>query len=104
MPGSALAHYNLAHSAAQRGDLAATEAELRRALTHAEADFEFSYETADGRARRLGRAETVWRVEEEVAYVDRLRSVTREQIRAAARRYLDPQQYARVTFVPGPRP
>jgi len=39
-----------------------------------------------------------------VAYVDRLRSVTREQIRAAARRYLDADQYARVTFVPGARP
>ena len=81
-----------------------SEAELRRALTHEEADYEFSYETVEGRARRLGRAETVWRVEEEVAYVDRLRSVTREQIRAAARRYLDADQYARVTFVPGARP
>ncbi|HEY3064619.1 MAG TPA: pitrilysin family protein [Methylomirabilota bacterium] len=81
-----------------------TDAELRRAITHEEADYEFSYETAEGRARRLGRAETMWRVEDELAYVNRLRAVTREQIRAAARRYLDLQRYARVAFVPGPRP
>ena len=31
-----------------------TDAELRRALTHEEADYEFSYETAEGRARDEG--------------------------------------------------
>jgi predicted Zn-dependent peptidase len=44
----------------------------------------------------------VWRLEDELAYVDRLRSVTAEQMRAAARRYLDPQRYARVALVPPP--
>ena len=60
-------------------------------------------ETAEGRAYTFGRAETVWRLEEELAYVDRLRSVTRDQIRAAARRYLDPERYTRLAFVPPSR-
>jgi hypothetical protein len=30
--------------------------------------------------------------------------VTAEQVRAAARRYLDPERVARVVFVPGNRP
>jgi zinc protease len=75
-------------------------AELRRAVTAAEAGNAFSVETAEGRARTYGRAETVWRLEEELAYVDRLRSVTPEQIRAAARRYLDPERYGRLAFAP----
>ena len=75
-------------------------AELRRAVTAAEAGNAFSVETAEGRARTYGRAETVWRLPEELAYVDRLRSVTPEQIRAAARRYLDPERYGRLAFVP----
>jgi zinc protease len=80
-----------------------TGAELRRAVTAAEARYAFLTETAEGRAYTFGRAETVWRLEEELAYVDRLRSVTREQIRSAARRYLDPQRCARVAFVPPSR-
>jgi zinc protease len=79
-------------------------AELERALTTEEARREFRAETAEGRAFVLGHAETAWRLEEELAYTDRLRSVTREQIHAAARRYLDPERFARVVFVPsGPR-
>lgn len=77
-----------------------TQAELRRALTTAEAQHEFSTETAEGRAYALGRAETVWRLEDELAYVDRLRSVTQEQITAVARRYLDPERYVRAALVP----
>ena len=77
-----------------------TEAELRRAITFAEAVHEFSAETAEGRARLLGRAETVWRLEDELAYLDRVRSVTVPQIQAAARKYLDPERYVRVTFMP----
>src|SRR5205823_3995657 len=75
-------------------------AELRRAVTAAEAGNAFSVETAEGRARTYGRAETVWRLPEELASVVRLRSVTPEQIRAAARRYLDPERYGRLAFVP----
>jgi zinc protease len=78
-----------------------TEAELERVLTTAEAQRELQFETAEGRATVLGHAETVWRIDEALAYLDRLRSVTREQIRAAARRYLDPAHYARVSLAPG---
>ncbi len=74
--------------------------ELRRAVTAAEASQAFSVETAEGRARAYGRAETVWRLEDELAYVDRLRSVTPDQIRAAARRYFDLERYSRLAFVP----
>lgn len=79
--------------------------ELARALTREEAQREFRWETADGRAFTLGHAEAIWRLEDELAYMDRLRSVTPEQIRAAARRYLDPDRFARVLLRPagGPR-
>ena len=81
-------------------DEGVTEAERRRAITAAEAQHEFETETVEGRARVLGRAETVWRLDAELSYLDRLRTITREQIRAAAIRYLDPERYVRVTFVP----
>jgi zinc protease len=77
-----------------------TEAERRRAITAAEAQYEFGNETVEGRAQTLGRAETVWRLDGELAYLDRVRGVTAEQIKAAAARYLDPERYVRVTFVP----
>ena len=80
-----------------------TQAELRRAITLAEAEHAFQSETAEGRARLFGRAETVWRLAEELAYIDRLRTVTAEQVRLVARRYLDPDRYGRLTFVPPPR-
>ena len=80
-----------------------TDAELRRAVTAAEARYAFSTETAEGRAYAFGRAETLWRLEEELAYVDRLRSVTADRIRSAARRYLDPERYDRIAFVPPAR-
>jgi zinc protease len=75
--------------------------ELERALTIEEARREFRAETAEGRAFVLGHAESVWRLEEELAYTDRLRAVTREQIHSAARRYLDPERFARVVLRPG---
>jgi zinc protease len=78
-----------------------TEAELRRAVTVAEARHEFSLETAEGRAFALGRAETIWRMEDELAWVDHLKAVTPEQIRTVARRYLDPDRYASLTVLPG---
>jgi zinc protease len=80
-----------------------TDAELRRAITRAEADHAFRSETAEGRARRFGFAETVWRLAEELAYIDRVRTVTAEQVRLVARRYLDPERYGRVAFAPSPR-
>ena len=80
-----------------------TDAELRRAITRAEAEHAFRSETAEGRARLLGHAETVWRLAEELSYIDRVRSVTSEQVRLAARRYLDPERYGRLAFVPPAR-
>src|ERR1043166_8150650 len=77
-----------------------TEAERERSVTAAEAGREFQMETAEGRAYTLGRAETVWRLEDELLYLDRLRSVTIEQMHAAARRYFDPERYVKVTLVP----
>jgi len=77
------------------------DSERERAVTAAEARRALQAEAVEGRAHLLGYAETVWRVEEELAYLDRLRSVTGRQIRAAAERYLDPDRYARVVLLPG---
>ena len=84
-------------------DQGVTDDELRRAVTRAEAQQAFRMETAEGRAQMFGHAETVWRLSEELAYIDRLRSVTKDQIRYAARRYLDLERYERLAFVPPPR-
>jgi zinc protease len=84
-------------------DQGVTDEELRRAVTRAEAEHAFRRETAEGRAQLYGRAETVWRLSEELAYIDRVRSVTPDQIRFAARRYLDLERYGRIAFVPPPR-
>jgi len=80
-----------------------TETERRRAVTTAEARRASLTETAEGRAWSLGQAETIWRLEDELAYVNRLRSVTFGQLRAAARRYFDLTRYTRVAFVPATR-
>jgi predicted Zn-dependent peptidase len=84
-------------------DQGVTDDELRRAITRAEAEHEFRTETAEGRARMFGHAETVWRLTEELAYIDRLRSVKPDQIRLAARRYLDLERYGRLAFIPQAR-
>ena len=84
-------------------DNGVTAVELRRAITAAEVDHEFSTETAEGRARAWGQAETIWRLEEEVLYLDRVRTVTAAQIQAVARRYLDPERYVHVALLPPPR-
>jgi zinc protease len=80
-----------------------TETERRRAVTAAEARRAFLTETAEGRAWAIGQAETIWRLEDELAYADRLRGVSIDQLRSVARRYLDPQRYARVVFTPAPK-
>ena len=74
-------------------------AEVERAVTAAEAERVFGRETAEGLALAYGRAETVWSLEEDRAYVARLNRVTREQIQEAARRYLA-ASYARLALVP----
>lgn len=77
-----------------------TASELRRAITAFEVEHEFQRETAEGRARAYGLAETMWRLEGELVYVDRVRSVTAVQVQAAARRHLDLERYVRVALVP----
>ena len=77
-----------------------TETERRHAVTAAESRRAFLSETTEGRARLFGHASTVWSIEEELAYIHRLRSLTLDQLRAAARQYLDPDHYVRVALVP----
>ena len=48
---------------------------------------------------RYGQAETTWTVENELAYLSRLREVKAEEVQAAARKYFG-DDYARVRFVP----
>ncbi len=79
-----------------------TEEERQLAVTKFEADHAFDTETSEGLANAYGIAETTWSLDAELHYVDRLRRVTREQIRDAARRYLSTTHYARLAFVPGP--
>jgi zinc protease len=77
-----------------------TAAEVKRAITAAEVEHEFSTETAEGRARAYGQAETIWRLDEELIYLDRVRSVTAAQVQSVARRYLDRERYVRVALMP----
>ncbi|MBI4593531.1 MAG: insulinase family protein [Candidatus Rokubacteria bacterium] len=78
--------------------------ERERTVTVAEARREFEAETVEGRASVLGHAETVWRLEDERAWIDRLRAVTPLQLQVAARRYLDLERYVLVTLVPKAAP
>ena len=77
-----------------------TEAERQRALVTAESSYAFDIETAEGLARSYGQAETTWTLEDELAYLGRLRQITAAQIQDAARTYLGDAEYARVRFVP----
>lgn len=77
-----------------------SEAERQRALIAAESQHAFSTETAEGLAYAYGAAETVWRLDAELRYLENLRAVHRQQIQEAARRYLQANRYARVSFVP----
>jgi zinc protease len=62
--------------------------ELRRARTAVEADHAFGRETAEGTAHAYGLADSVWTLDHELAYLERIRGVTREEVREAARRHL----------------
>ena len=77
-----------------------TAAERERAIITAESTYVFDIETAEGLARDYGQAETTWTLQDEVEYLSRLRRVTAEQIRAAARTYLGDDNYVRVRFLP----
>jgi predicted Zn-dependent peptidase len=77
-----------------------TEEERQLAVTKFESQHAFDTETSEGLAYAYGLAETTWNLEAELRYVERLRKITREQIRDAARRYLNRGEYARLAFVP----
>lgn len=76
-----------------------TREELARALASAEAQHLSSRETAEGLAIAYGRAETLWTLDGEQAYLSRLRAVTSDDVTRAAQRYLT-DAYARLALVP----
>src|SRR5206468_7264077 len=78
-----------------------TEEERSLAVTKAESEHAFAYETTDGVASAYGITEMTGKLEDELRYVDRLRAVTRDEIRNAARTYLPVEDYACIAFVPG---
>lgn len=78
-----------------------TEAERQRAIVTAESNYAFDVETAEGLARVYGQAEITWTLEQELAYLTRLRETTAAEIQAVARRYFGDEAYARVRFIPG---
>jgi zinc protease len=77
-----------------------TEEEREAALTKFEAQHAFDTETSEGLAYAYGIAEMTWTLDAELHYVERLRHVSREQIRDAARQYLSRVDYANLDFVP----
>ena len=77
-----------------------SDAELRRAIVTAEANYAFDIETAEGLAKTYGQAETTWTLENELAYLARLRETTAPEIQAVARKYLGDDNYALVRFIP----
>ena len=77
-----------------------TDEERQLAVIKFESQHAFDTETSEGLANAYGLAETTWTLEAEIGYVDRLRKVTNEQIRDAARRYLPRDRYARIAFTP----
>jgi len=77
-----------------------TEKERQLAVTKAESEHAFAYETTDGVASAYGLVQLTGKLDDELRYLERLRGVTREQIRDAARKYLPVTDYARIAFVP----
>ena len=78
-----------------------TEEERQLAVTKAESEHAFAYETSDGVASAYGITQLTGKLDDELRYVDRLRGITRDQIRDAARKYLPVTDYACMAFVPG---
>ncbi|OLC63243.1 MAG: hypothetical protein AUH76_06890 [Candidatus Rokubacteria bacterium 13_1_40CM_4_67_11] len=77
-----------------------TEAERQRAIITAESNYAFDIETAEGLAKTYGQAETTWTLDDEIAYLSRLRKITAAQIQTVARKYFADDNYARVRFLP----
>ena len=65
-----------------------TEAELEKAINQTEAHFIFSLDSVSNQAAQIGYYETVYDYKYLDTYLDRVRSVTREQIREVAQKYL----------------
>ena len=65
-----------------------TEAELEKAINQTEAQFIFSLDSVSNQAAQIGYYETVYDYKYLDTYLDKVRSVTREQIREAAQKYL----------------
>src|SRR5499426_355479 len=78
-----------------------TEEERQLAVTKAESEHAFAYETSDGIAAAYGITQLTGNLDDELRYVDRLRAATNEQIRDVARKYLPLTDYACISFVPG---
>jgi predicted Zn-dependent peptidase len=78
-----------------------TEDERQLAVTKAESEHAFAYETSDGVASAYGITQLTGKLDDELRYVDRLRGITRDEIRDAARKYLPVPDYACIAFVPG---
>ena len=81
-------------------DEGVTEAERQRAIVTAESAYAFDIETAEGLAKSYGQAEVTWTLDNELAYLGRLRQITAAQIQAVARKYLGDDDIARVRFLP----
>ncbi len=94
MEGAVLAEIDRLHAAG------VTDAEFVRARTAVEADHAFGRETAEGVAYAYGVAETVWTLDFELTYLDRVRQVTRDQLHEAARRYLVLERFTWATLRP----
>ena len=77
------------------------ESELARALTAVEAGYAFGHETAEGVAYSYGLADSIWTLGFELGYLEEVRKVTRERVRDAARRYLEPARYTSAVLAPG---
>ena len=77
-----------------------SDTELERARTAVEASYAFGFEAAEGVAQAYGLAQTVWTLEFELGYLLAVGRVTHEEVRAAARRYLTPDRFVRVSLVP----
>jgi zinc protease len=81
-------------------DEGVSEDERQRAIITAESSYAFDIETAEGLAKSYGQAETTWTLEDDIAYLGRLRRITAAQIQAVARKYFGDDNYARVRFIP----
>ena len=67
---------------------ALTEVELEKAINQTEAHFIFSFDSVSNQAAQIGYYETVYDYKYLDTYLDNIRSVTSEQIREAAQKYL----------------